>query len=74
MVEFLLEFRCGGISVSEKLLAPHLSPLQVSDLLTLGVELDHGRVNPFHSPLEFWDLFPKLNKPMAEKQDLSLSG
>ena len=69
-----LEFWCGGISVSEKLLAPHLSPLQVSELLTLGVELDHGRVNPFHSPLEFWDPFPKLNKPMAEMQDLSLSG
>ena len=69
-----LEFRCGGISISEKLLVPHLSPLQVSDLLTLGVELDHGRVNPFHSPFEFWDLLPKLNKPTAKKQDLSLSG
>ena len=69
-----LEFRCGGIFVSEKLLAPHLSPLQVSDLLTLGIELDHGQVNPFHSPFEFWDLLPKLNEPMAEKQDLSLSG
>lgn len=69
-----LEFRCGGIFVSEKLLAPHLSPLQVSDLLILGIELDHGQVNPFHSPFEFWDLLPRLNEPMAEKQDLSLSG